>query len=82
MEAGCPDDDLAPRVVLVGEEGVEGLAPDHGVHAGFAIGARGLRTRCVFPGAAVGISWERTFLDGADATTIKIGARVAFDLEL
>ncbi|MBL9016274.1 MAG: hypothetical protein JNL83_18950 [Myxococcales bacterium] len=55
---------------------------DHGVHAGFAVGARGLRTRFVFPGAAVGISWERTFLDGDDATTIKIGARVAFDLEL
>lgn len=55
---------------------------DHGVHAGFAVGARGLRTRFVFPGAALGVSWERTFLDGADATTIKIGARVAFDLEL
>jgi hypothetical protein len=55
---------------------------DHGVHAGFAVGARGLRTRFVFPGAALGISWERTFLDGDDATTIKIGARVAFDLEL
>lgn len=57
-------------------------AYDHGVHAGFAIGARGLRTRFVFPGAGLGISWERTFLDGADATTIKIGARVMFDLEL
>lgn len=55
---------------------------DHGVHAGFAIGARGLRTRFVFPGAVLGISWERTFLSGDDATTIKIGARVAFDLEL
>ena len=55
---------------------------DHGIHAGFAIGARGLRTRFLFPGAAIGISWERTFLDGDDATTIKIGARVAFDLEL
>jgi hypothetical protein len=55
---------------------------DHGIHVGFAVGARGLRTRFVFPGAAVGVSWERTFLDGADQTTIKIGARVAFDLEL
>jgi hypothetical protein len=36
----------------------------------------------VFPGAALGVSWERTFLDGADAYTFKIGARVAFDLEL
>ena len=55
---------------------------DHGVHVGFAIGGRALRTRWLFPGAAFGVSWERTFLDGDDATTIKIGARVAFDLEL
>lgn len=55
---------------------------DHGVHAGFAIGARGLRTRFVFPGAGIAVSWERTFLDGGDATTIKVGARVLFDLEL
>lgn len=55
---------------------------DHGVHLGFTIGARGLRTRFLFPGAGLGISWERTFLDGADATTIKVGARVNFDLEL
>ncbi len=55
---------------------------DHGVHAGFAVGARGLRTRFVFPGAALGLSWERTFLDGDDATTIKVGARFVFDLEL
>jgi len=55
---------------------------DHGVHVGFAIGGRALRTRWLFPGAAFGVSWERTFLDGDDSTTIKIGARVAFDLEL
>jgi hypothetical protein len=55
---------------------------DHGVHLGLAIGGRALRTRWLFPGAAFGFSWERTFLDGDDATTIKIGARVAFDLEL
>ena len=55
---------------------------DHGVHAGFAFGARGLRTRFLFPGAGIAVSWERTFLDGGDATTIKIGARVLFDLEL
>lgn len=55
---------------------------DHGVHVGIAIGGRALRTRWLFPGAAFGISWERTFLDGDDATTVKIGARVAFDLEL
>ncbi len=55
---------------------------DHGVHVGLALGARGLRTRFVFPGAGIAISWERTFLDGGDATTIKVGARVLFDLEL
>lgn len=55
---------------------------DHGVHVGFAVGGRALRTRWLFPGAAFGVSWERTFLDGEDATTIKVGARVAFDLEL
>lgn len=55
---------------------------DHGVHVGFAVGGRALRTRWLFPGAAFGLSWERTFLDGDDATTVKIGARVAFDLEL
>ncbi|MDQ3367675.1 MAG: hypothetical protein M3680_19815 [Myxococcota bacterium] len=55
---------------------------DHGVHLGVAFGARALRTRFLFPGAALGMSWERTFLDGADVTTFKIGARVAFDLDL
>ena len=55
---------------------------EHGVHAGVAIGARALRTRFVFPGAAIGLSWERTFIDGADYTTIKLGARVTFDLDL
>lgn len=55
---------------------------DHGVHVGFAFGARALRTRFVFPGAALGISYERTFLDGDDVRTIKVGARVAFDLDL
>lgn len=55
---------------------------DHGVHVGFAFGARALRTRFLFPGAALGISYERTFLDGDDVRTIKLGARVAFDLDL
>lgn len=55
---------------------------DHGVHLGLAIGGRALRTRWLFPGFAFGVSWERTFLDGDDTTTIKVGARVAFDLEL
>ena len=55
---------------------------DHGVHVGLAVGARALRTRFLFPGAALGISYERTFLDGDDVRTIKVGARVAFDLDL
>jgi hypothetical protein len=55
---------------------------DHGVHVGFAVGARALRTRFVFPGAALGISWERTFTGGDDRTTLKVGGRVVFDLDL
>ena len=58
------------------------LDVDHGVHFGFAIGARALRARFLFPGAALGFSWERTFVDGDDRTTIKFGVRGGFDLEL
>ena len=54
----------------------------HGVHAGFAVGARALRQRIVFPGAAIVISWERVFQPGADLMMIKAGARVTFDLDL
>lgn len=57
-------------------------ALDHGVHVGIAVGARALRTRFVFPGAAFGLSWERTFQAGEDVTLLKVGARVAFDLDL
>jgi hypothetical protein len=57
-------------------------AIDHGVHLGGAIGARALRTRFVFPGVAFGMSWERIFVAGGDLTMIKLGARVAFDLDL
>jgi hypothetical protein len=53
---------------------------DHGVHVGVALGARALRTRFLFPGAALGFSYERTF--GDDVTLFKVGARVAFDLDL
>jgi hypothetical protein len=56
---------------------------DHGVHVGFAVGARALRTRFVFPGAAFGMSWERLFLaDQPDVIMLKVGARVALDLDL
>lgn len=56
---------------------------DQGAHVGFSIGGRALRTRFFFPGAALGVSWERTFTapDGADVTTLKLGARVAFDID-
>lgn len=55
---------------------------DHGVHVGASIGGRALRTRFFFPGAAFGVSWERAFVDGADLTTVKLGARVGVDLDL
>jgi len=55
---------------------------DHGVHVGVAVGARALRTRFVFPGVAVGVSYERLFLAGDDLSAIKVGARVVFDLDL
>ena len=32
--------------------------------------------------AALGVSWEHRFLDGEDLTTVKLGPRVAFDLDL
>jgi hypothetical protein len=57
-------------------------AIDHGIHVGAALGARALRTRFVFPGAALGISWERAFQAGEDVTLLKVGARVTFDLDL
>ena len=57
-------------------------AIDHGVHVGFAVGGRALRQRFLFPGAALGLSWERLFIAGDDLITIKLGARVAFDWDL
>ncbi len=63
------------------EEDLERL--DQGAHLGFSVGGRALRTRFFFPGAALGVSWERTFNapGGADVTTVKLGARVAFDID-
>jgi hypothetical protein len=54
----------------------------HGIHAGFAFGARALRTRFVFPGAAIGMSYERSLVPGDDVVILKVGARVTFDLDL
>ncbi len=55
---------------------------DQGAHLGISVGGRALRTRFFFPGAALGLSWERTFTGDADVTTLKLGARVAFDVDL
>lgn len=55
---------------------------DHGIHLGVGIGARALRTRILFPGAAFGLYYERQFVAGADVNTLKLGLRVAFDLDL
>jgi hypothetical protein len=55
---------------------------DNGVHLGVAFGGRALRQRFLFPGAALAIAWERLFLDGDDLEIVKVGARVAFDLDL
>jgi hypothetical protein len=57
-------------------------ALDHGIHVGFAVGGRALRQRFLFPGAALGLSWERLFVPGDDVITVKLGARVAFDWDL
>jgi hypothetical protein len=53
-----------------------------GVHVGFAIGGRATRKRLLFPGAVLGLSYERTFPDDADAeplNAVKLGFRVALD---
>lgn len=56
---------------------------DHGVHVGLAFGGRATRTRFLFPGAAFGVSYERTWPDeGPSLNMVKIGFRVAFDWDL
>jgi len=60
-------------------------APVHGMHVGAAVGGRATRTRWFFPGAAFAVSYERTFpraSQGEPLQTVKIGFRVAFDLNL
>jgi hypothetical protein len=64
-------------------EGERGLR--HGLHVGGAFGARGSRTRWLFPGAALGVSVERTFPRGVDEGAVylfKVGLRAVFDLDL
>jgi hypothetical protein len=61
----------------------EDTSIENGMHVGAAFGARALRTRFFFPGAAIGASWERTFPEAGSAQfTFKIGLRAAFDIDL
>jgi hypothetical protein len=61
----------------------EDATVDHGVHVGAAIGGRATRTRFFFPGAAFGVSYERSFPEDAeDLHVVKVGLRVAFDVDL
>jgi hypothetical protein len=57
---------------------------DHGFHVGAAFGARSTRKRLVFPGVALGASYERTFGDGDTPPLhmFKLGMRVAIDWDL
>jgi hypothetical protein len=56
---------------------------DKGMHVGAAFGGRATRTRFFFPGAAFGVSYERTFPEDDEALhVIKVGLRVAFDVDL
>jgi hypothetical protein len=58
-------------------------AIDSGLHVGAALGGRTTRTRFFFPGAALGVSYERTFpAEGDPLHTLKVGLRVAFDFDL
>jgi hypothetical protein len=55
---------------------------EHGVHVGLAIGGRATRKRLLFPGAVLGLSYERTFPDDAEdepLNMVKLGFRVALD---
>lgn len=54
----------------------------HGAHVGMAVGARSSKVRWFFPGAAFGISYDRTFEDGGDYHALKVGFRVAVDVDL
>jgi hypothetical protein len=55
---------------------------DHGVHLGVGFGGRASRVRWFFPGAVFGISYEHIFENGAPMHTLKMGFRVALDLDL
>ena len=52
----------------------------HGAHLGVSLGARALRTRFFFPGAAVGLAVERVFSEDP-LWQVKLGVRAAFDID-
>lgn len=56
---------------------------EHGLHLGVAVGGRTQRVRFLFPGAALNLSYERTFPDGAASLhMVKIGFRAVADFDL
>jgi hypothetical protein len=55
---------------------------DHGVHLGVGFGGRAARVRWFFPGAVFGMSYERIAENGMPTHTLKMGFRVALDLDL
>lgn len=58
---------------------LEGEELASGIHVGVGIGANSARKRWVLPGAALGLSYERTFGE-IPAHFLKIGFRVAIDV--
>ena len=57
---------------------------EHGVHVGVAFGGRATRRRWFFPGAALGLAYERTFPEGDRGpalTQLKLGFRVSLDAD-
>lgn len=54
---------------------------NHGLHLGASIGGRTARVRWFFPGGAFGISYERFVDSGTPVHAIKMGFRVALDMD-
>jgi hypothetical protein len=54
----------------------------HGVHLGAAFGARTARARWFFPGVAFGIAYDQVNDHGSPRHALKMGFRVAFDIDL
>lgn len=58
------------------------LEPVHGVHAGVSVGGVASRRRWILPGAAFGLSYERSVGEAEPIHWIKLGLRVVIDLPL